>query len=130
MQVLVDTSAWIHFFRDSNSEIREKVKKLLFEDKAVICPIILQEILQGMKSEKEAQKISHFLNFIPKLKVDPYLVAFGAAEIYRECRIKGVTIRKSPDCQIAFFSNLEGIPILHDDRDFLNISKVVDLLFY
>ncbi len=130
MQVLVDTSAWIHFFRDSNPLIREKVKGLLFEDKAVICPIILQEILQGMKSELEADRVSHFFNYIPKLKIEPYLVAFGAAEIYRACRKAGITIRKSPDCQIAFFSNLEGLPLLHDDKDFLNIGKVIDLEFY
>ncbi len=103
MQVLIDTSAWINFFRDSNPVIREKVKKLLFEDKTVICPIKLQEILQGLKSDKEVQKISHYFNFLPKLKVDPYLVAFGAAGIYQDCRKKGLTIRKSQDCQIAFF---------------------------
>lgn len=129
MQVLVDTSAWIHFFRDSNPVVRDKVRTLLFEDKAVICPIILQEILQGMKSEVEAEGVSHFFNFIPKLKIDPYLVAYGAAEIYRACRKVGITIRKSPDCQIAFYSNLEGIPLLHDDKDFLNIAKVIHLEF-
>lgn len=118
------------FFHKLKSKNRGKIKKLLLEDKAVICPIILQEILQGVKTEEEIQRISHFFNFLPKLKVDLYLVAFGVAEIYRDCRIKGVTIRKSPDCQIAFFSNLEGIPILHDDRDFLNIGKVIDLQFF
>jgi predicted nucleic acid-binding protein len=130
MRVLIDTSAWIHFFRDSNPAIREKVRKLLLEDKAVICPIILQEILQGMRTDDEVQRISHFFNFLPQLKVDPYVVVFGAAEIYRNCRKMGVTVRKSQDCQIAFFANLEGTPLLHDDRDFLNIGKVVDLQFY
>ncbi len=83
-----------------------------------------------MKSEVEAERVSHFFNFIPKLKIDSYLVAYGAAKIYRACRKVGITIRKSPDCQIAFYSNLEGIPLLHDDRDFLNIAKVIDLQFY
>ncbi|MBN7803584.1 PIN domain-containing protein [Algoriphagus aestuariicola] len=130
MRVLIDTSAWIHFFRDSNPAIREKVRKLLLEDKAVICPIILQEILQGMGTDDEVQRISHFFNFLPQLKVDPYVVAFGAAEVYRNCRKMGITVRKSQDCQIAFFANLEGTPLLHDDRDFLNIGKVIDLQFY
>ena len=130
MQVLVDTSAWIHFFRDSDPVIREKVKDLLFEDKAVICPIILQEVLQGIKTEREAERISHYFNFIPKLKVDPYMVAIGTAEIFRKCRKAGITIRKSPDCQIAFFANLEGTPLLHDDRDFFHIGKVIQLEFF
>ena len=84
----------------------------------MICPIILQEILQGMKTDVEVQKISHFFNFLPQLKADPYVVAFGAAEICRNCRKMGITVRKSQDCQIAFFSNLEEIPLLHDDKDF------------
>lgn len=96
----------------------------------MICPIILQEILQGMKTDVEVQKISHFFNFLPQLKADPYVVAFGAAEIYRNCRKMGITVRKSQDCQIAFFSNLEEIPLLHDDKDFVNIGKAVDLQFY
>jgi predicted nucleic acid-binding protein len=130
MRVLIDTSAWIHFFRGTNSVIQEKVKKLLLEDRAVICPIIYQEILQGLRSEAEVKKVYQLLNFIPRLKVDPYLIAFGAAEIYTVCRRQGIAIRKSQDCQIAFFCSLEGIALLHDDKDFLNIAKLVDLEFH
>jgi predicted nucleic acid-binding protein len=130
MRVLIDTSAWIHFFRGTNTVIQEKVRKLLLEDRAVICPIIYQEILQGLKSEAEVQKVSHLLIFIPRLKVDPYLIAFGAAEIYTDCRRQGITIRKSQDCQIAFFCSLEGVALLHDDKDFFNIAKLIDLEFH
>ena len=49
----------------------------------------------------------------------------AAANNYFNCRIKGITVRSSNDLiifQIALENNLF---LLHDDKDFCNIAKIV-----
>ncbi|GAA4798342.1 hypothetical protein GCM10023231_28820 [Olivibacter ginsenosidimutans] len=43
-----------------------------------------------------------------------------------ECR-KGVTIRKSNDCLIAYYAIFHAITIVHADRDFETIRQHSDL---
>jgi len=42
-----------------------------------------------------------------------------------DCRRAGITIRSSIDCLIARVAIEHGLMLLHDDRDFERISKVV-----
>jgi predicted nucleic acid-binding protein len=60
---------------------------------------------------------------IDMLEIEPVEAAIGAADLYRELRKKGVTIKKSNDCLIAFYAIYFNIPILHNDSDFNLISK-------
>ncbi len=48
-----------------------------------------------------------------------------ASDIYRECRKKGITIRKTIDCLIAAVAIENGLSLLHKDSDFDNISKCI-----
>ena len=47
-----------------------------------------------------------------------YQVAVQSAQNYRILRKKGVTVRKTIDVIIGTYCILEGLPLLHDDRDF------------
>lgn len=49
-----------------------------------------------------------------------------AAELYRRCRTIGVTPSTS-DCLVAVCALAYEIPLLHDDRDFEQIKRVVPL---
>ena len=50
-----------------------------------------------------------------------------AAALYRACRAQGVTIRSLIDCLIAVLAMAEGVEVLHHDRDFDAIARVVPL---
>jgi predicted nucleic acid-binding protein len=50
-----------------------------------------------------------------------------AAEIYRSLRVRGITIRSSNDCLIAASAILNGIELLHADRDFDYIADITNL---
>jgi predicted nucleic acid-binding protein len=50
-----------------------------------------------------------------------------AADIYRSMRSKGITIRNSIDCMIAAVCIENGIPILHNDKEFDLIAMEFDL---
>jgi hypothetical protein len=53
-----------------------------------------------------------------------------AAKIYLGCRKQGITIRSTIDCLIAQTALENDLFLLHDDKDFDAIAKIVPLKFY
>ena len=122
--VLVDTSVWIEFFngvKSKESDLLSKYIKLSYP--IFLCPVILQEILQGFRSDNDYEKCKELLLEFPFIHVNTIDMAIGAADIYRTLRKRGITIRKSNDCLIAFYALSHKIPILFKDRDFSMIHK-------
>jgi predicted nucleic acid-binding protein len=117
--LLFDTSVWINFFLGKNCKEVEILTTYLKEDIPVYtCPVIIQEILQGIKSDYQFKKVKESLMVLPRLVEDPVEAALGAAELYRKLRQKGITIRKSNDCLIAWHALKNSIEVVHCDRDF------------
>jgi len=130
-EALVDTSVWIDFFNGKVNPETNFLTALLEEDSEIFtCPLIIQEILQGIKSDKEHDILKEKLFSLNILSIDPIEAALGASDLYRELRKKGITIRKTNDIQIAFYCIYYNIPVLHKDRDFRLISKHSDLKLY
>jgi len=122
--LLIDTSVWIDFFNGVDSDNVNVFNYYLENDFPIfICPVIIQEILQGIKSEKEYRQVKEYLFALNVLNDDAIEAALGAVKIYRKLREKGITIRKSNDCLIAYYVIKYSLKILHRDRDFDNIIK-------
>jgi len=122
--ILIDTSAWIDFFNGIESDNTKLFTEYLENDLPIfICQIIIQEILQGIKSDKEYRQVKDYLFALNVLNDDAIEAALGAVKIYRQLRLKGITIRKSNDCLIAYYAIKYSLKILHKDRDFDNIIK-------
>jgi predicted nucleic acid-binding protein len=51
----------------------------------------------------------------------------AAADIYRQGRRRGLTIRSATDCLIAAIAIRNGVPIWHRDRDFEAIASFTAL---
>lgn len=117
--LLIDTSVWIDFFKGSDtSQVKTLTGYIQNNDPIFICPTILQEILQGIRSEKQYKEIKEYLLCLNILNDNALETALGAAGIYRTLRKKGITIRKSNDCIIAHYAIKYSIQILNKDRDF------------
>ncbi|HDR52690.1 MAG TPA: PIN domain nuclease [Mariniphaga anaerophila] len=122
--LLFDTSVWIDFFQGTKAEEVNLLTLYLQEDLPVYsCPVIIQEVLQGIKSDLQFKKVKDSFLALPVLIEDPVEAAIGAAEIYRKLRNKGITIRKSNDCLIAWYALKNSIKVIHRDRDFDLIFK-------
>jgi predicted nucleic acid-binding protein len=127
-RILVDTSVWIDFLNGKKNKQTTVLTQLIEEDFAIaICPTIIQEILQGIRDDKGFKLVKESLSGFELLVIDPVEAAHGAASLYREIRKKGLTIRKSNDCLIAFYAIFYKIPLLHKDEDFNRISKYSEL---
>jgi predicted nucleic acid-binding protein len=95
---------------------------LVINDQVCICPTIVQELLQGCRTENDFTDLSLRLDALQKLIVDPYQSSEGAAQLFFSLRKRGISIRKSNDCLIAWIAIYFNIPIWHRDRDFDHIA--------
>jgi len=125
--ILIDTSVWIDFLTGKESPQARAVTTLVKgREDICICGIVLTEILQGIRDNKEYEGTKAVLSeliFLPMTQE----IFFSAASIYRICRTRGITIRNSTDCMIAATCIQHGVSILHNDRDFDSISTQVNL---
>lgn len=121
--VLVDTTVWIDFFSGRNEPPAVKLQELIeSEEDLSLCGVILAEVLQGIRYDKDFIKTKEYLCdliFLPMRQA----TFLRSAEIYRSLRKKGVTIRKPVDCMIASVAIEYDIRLLHNDRDFDHIAK-------
>lgn len=121
--ILVDTSVWVDFFRGSESKHREALRGLIESDQDVaITEIILTEILQGIRRDGEFETLKEYLMEFPVVKPKGVETYLDAARIYRTCRKKGKTVRKTVDCVIAAICIENRIPLLHKNSDFTQIA--------
>ena len=125
--ILVDTSIWIQLFSKKNPhQVSEEQLAQI-----VLCPPVIQEILQGIREDVVQAAIKNALLAFPRIgdpvTLNDYLLA---ADIYKTGREKGYTIRSSTDCLIAALAISSKIPVWHKDRDFDFISKFTSLKIF
>ena len=120
--VLVDTSVWIEFFRRVRPLDLERQVDL--ED-VVTCPPIIQEILQGFGDANAWATARSALLALPRVEDPMGLEVFlEAAELFREARSRGATVRSSVDCLIAACALRHDLELLHRDRDFAALARI------
>jgi predicted nucleic acid-binding protein len=120
MQILLfDTSIWIDYLSGQETpKVNLLDEYLLNTDVLQICPPIIKEILQGIRQEEQFSKIKKNLDRLLCLQIDAKEAVFGAAELYRNLRKKGITIRIPNDCLIAFYAISFDVELVHKDSDF------------
>lgn len=115
---IVDSSVWIDFFRKRDLSHVTLLKTLLpQQEKIATCGVILTEVLQGIRDDKQFREAEKRLYTLVYLDLNrTHFVT--AAQIYRTLRTHGLTIRKPIDCMIAALALEQQAAILHNDRDF------------
>ncbi len=127
---VVDTSIWVSYFNSIQDKRSIIVNQLIDLNQVIVLPVILQETLQGIKSDSIYQLIRESLLSYHYININLVYSAIRGAELYRFLRQKGVTIRKPNDCLIAAICIENNIPLLHNDKDFDNIAKHTSLKIY
>ena len=130
--VLVDTSAIIDYLRENDSEAALALQYILENNIPFgINSLIYQEVLQGVKTEKDFIKVKKYLETqkFYSLKDEKESYA-SAAKIYFQCRKKGTTIGSTIDCLIAQTAIENNLFLLQNDPDFDRISEVAELKMF
>ncbi len=116
--ILVDSSVWIDYFNGNPTWQTDLLDNYLSDVPIIMGDLILTEVLQGFKYDKDFETAKSFLNALPFREIGGYNIAVQSAENYRKLRKVGITVRKTIDVIIATFCIVEGLTLLHDDRDF------------
>ncbi len=125
--ILVDSSVWIDYFNGVDNTETNKLDETLGLEEVAIGDLILTEVLQGFRKDKDyktAKEILTSLNIYEMLGVE---LALKSANNFRKLRKQGVTIRKIADVIIATYSIEKKLPLLFSDKDFLPFVKYLRL---
>lgn len=124
---LYDTSAWIDFRKNVASALTNQLDEDLLDNLVCICPVIIQEVLQGIREDADFEALKEDFKALKILQLEATEVAVAAAQLYRQLRKKGVTIRKPNDCLIAAYALHFDVELCHNDVDFDQIVAHTDL---
>ncbi len=128
--ILIDSSAWIEYFRATGSPAALEVRRLLSEeqDRVVMCEPVAMEILAGAADDGRHAALEQLVNGLPALGIDVTVDFRGAAAIYRTARRAGRTIRSINDCLIAAVCIRHEAILVHRDTDFEVIAAITGLV--
>lgn len=110
--ILVDSSVWIDYFSGVETAATEKLDSYLEQELIAIGDLILTEVLQGFRREKDFQVARSLLMELTVFDMLGSVMAVKSAANYRSLRSRGITIRKTADVIIASFCIEEGLPLL------------------
>lgn len=129
--IIVDTTVWIDFLEARDTPFDLHLKELIERGESLgLTDLIYCEVLQGIFDENKFRLTRNILRAYPILRVRGLSTFEHAAGIYRACRRRGLTIRKTADCLIAATCLEARAELYHNDRDFEAIAKVRRLRIY
>jgi hypothetical protein len=124
-KILVDTSIWIDYFKNKSSPIADTVDDMLSRDEVYVPKIVVAELLQGAKSEREVSVIEEFIDafHIIDQGEDTWI---KAGKLSFALKRKGKNINLS-DCYIAVIAQEHDCHIFTLDGHFAEMGEVVDI---
>ncbi len=126
--IMVDTSVWIDYFNGVENAGTTLLDQYLVNDLVVTGDIILAEILQGFRTDRDFSLAKEALLRLDCFDMIGIEIAIASAENFRLLRKKGVTIRKTTDMIIATFCMINNLPLLFIDSDFRPIADHLGLV--
>jgi predicted nucleic acid-binding protein len=100
---------------------------LLDAEPVALGDLILTEVLQGFRNDTDFRKAQRFLAELPFYELGGYEVCLQAARNYRALRAKGMTDHQTIDVIIATACINWNFELLHNDRDFDALQKILGL---
>jgi predicted nucleic acid-binding protein len=116
--ILADSSVWIDYFNGRASPETDLLDKLLGRQLVLAGDLILAEVLQGFRREKDYRIALELFEAIEVRILGGRDIALQAARNFRALRAKGITPRKTIDMIVGAYCIAHGIALLHADRDF------------
>jgi predicted nucleic acid-binding protein len=125
--IIVDTSVWIDYFKGLETPETLALDSALGDEEVAIGDLILLEILQGFRVDKDYKVAKKHLTALHQFNMLTPDLAIKAADNYRKLRKQGITIRKTADVIIATFCIENRLPLLYADKDFIPFTQYLKL---
>jgi predicted nucleic acid-binding protein len=122
--ILADTSAWVEYLRATGSPVDRRMDQLIDGDADLATTdVVVMELLAGATKDEQLTQLRRMLLPFEHLPVDPLDDFETAADLYRQCRRGGETVRTLLDCLVAAVALRTGAAVLHQDRDYDAIAR-------
>ena len=125
--IIVDSSVWIDYFNGRNTPQTDRLDELLGIELLGIGDIILTEVLQGFRQDKDYHTAKKVLSSLTVFNMLGREMAIRSADNYRVLRKQGITVRKTNDVIIATFCIANEHSLLFSDKDFILFVKYLSL---
>ena len=122
-KILIDTCAWIDFLRSAEGALGNYVARLIENDQALLCGVIITELLQGAKGKKEKQQLEFLISGIEILDINRQ-DWIDAGLCLQNLRSKGITLPVT-DALIAMLATRHSVSVLTIDKHFNHLSVTV-----
>lgn len=131
MNVLVDTSIWSLVLRKGVSRdhvVTKDLSELINELRVKVIGPIRQELLSGIKSEDQFEKLRSYLSAFPDLPLETADFE-KAAEFFNICRRNGIQ-GSNTDFLICSVTYRRDLEIFTSDNDFLDFQQHLPIKLY
>ncbi len=125
--ILVDSSVWIDHLRGAITGPVGRLRRLIGRQQLLVGDLILCEVLRGVRSEVQARAVEARLQEFEFVSLADRDLAIKAAANYRFLRGQGITIRTTVDLIIGTFCIERGHALLHSDRDYEPMERLLGL---
>lgn len=126
--VIVDSSVWIDYFNGRDTAQTNKLDDLLSSEAVGLGDLILVEVLQGFREDKDYQIAKQLLTALTVFNLLGSDIAVKSVNHFRSLRKRGVTVRKTADVVIATFCIENNYPLLFSDKDFIPFMNFLGLI--
>ncbi len=119
-KTLIDTSAWIDFFRNDSSPYTDAVALLIEQDRAIITGPVIAELLQGLKTQRESDDLCKLLSIVAyvEVKSDDWN---ATGLLLGKLRRSGITVPLT-DALIAVVAKHNDYNVLTIDQHFNHLN--------
>jgi predicted nucleic acid-binding protein len=128
--IIVDSSVWIDYFNGRDIPEVTKLDQLLETELLGVGDLIVAEVLQGLRQDKDYQTARLLLTSLTVFEMLGAGMAIKSADNFRELRRRriGITVRKTIDVMIATFCIENGHGLLFSDKDFIPFVEHLGLM--
>ena len=116
--IVVDSSVWIDYFNGARNPETDWLESEAGNHRFALTPLILCEVLQGVRDERQAARLEAQLKKFEILDGGGVLIGIQTARNQRTLRASGRTVSSTIDAMVATFCIERGHSLLHRDRDF------------
>jgi predicted nucleic acid-binding protein len=124
---LVDSSVWIAYFNGVVCRQTDLLDRLLSERLILLGDLMIAEVLQGFAKDSDFRSARALFAGLRCADLVGRELAIEAAVNFRRLRSEGVTVRKTIDMLIATYCIAHGHELLHMDRDFDPMERLLGL---
>lgn len=125
--VIVDTSVLVDYLNGLTNPEAEWLDLRLDQERFGVTTIIVTEVLQGLRNERDAAAVESALLEFEIIELPEMGLAVDAARNYRRLRHAKRTIRTTIDVLIASYCIRHHHSLLHRDRDFDAFEEILGL---